>query len=202
MDESTNTIEKLQAIILDQANEQKQLLLSEARKEANEWLKTETDKLTQELSLILNDADKHALDARHRQLQTAEKASVGETLRLKNKLLAEALHRLREKLVLLREREDYTQILCGMIHDAATLLKTDALVLKFAAPDFQFTDKLLDKLKEILPNIAFSVSDEPQPISGGVIVASFDGKRQVNLDWNSVVQEMTDELAKRLFFDN
>ena len=87
--------------------------------------------------------------------------------------------RLQDKLVRLRDREDYADILAGMCIEAAEMLGVKTpLKLRLASMDAALAD--------------------PAPILGGCWVITADGHKQVDMDWQSVTQEHADTLAERL----
>lgn len=196
---SSEKISALRDIILDKADEQKQNIITSARKEAEEWLAKEEEKLARETNLIIQDAHKRAEEIRRRQIMASERDKATDTLRLQNRILSEALGRLQDKLVHLRDRGDYIDILTGMCADAAFSLKgSEVLKLRLAAVDLPIAEEVIKKIKLLDPDIKLEFDSEPAPILGGCWIATADGHRQVNSDWQSLTQEMADTLAERL----
>lgn len=196
---SNEKIGMLRDIILDRADGQKNTLVAGARREVDEWLVKETEKLQRETNLILHDARKRAEDIRRRQILSAERDKSTETLRLQNRILSEALGRLQDKLVHLRERTDYVEILIGICMDAVTSLGgSNALKFRLSAVDFGLADEIIKKINKLAPDVELTFDTEPAPILGGCWVSSKDNRRQVNSDWQSLTQEMADTLAERL----
>ncbi|MCE5202092.1 MAG: ATPase [Synergistaceae bacterium] len=192
-------INTLRDIILDKADVQKKTLVANARREAEEWLAKETEKLQRDTNLILQDARKRAEDIRRRQILAAEREKSTETLRLQNRILSEALGRLQDKLVHLRDRDNYIDILTGMCMEAIASLKgCNSFKLRLSALDADLSDKIIAKVRELAPDVEFTFDTEPAPILGGCWVSSDDNRRQVNLDWQNLTQEMADTLAERL----
>lgn len=198
-DISSEKIGTLRDIILDSADDKKKNIAADAHREADAWLMKETEKLQREINLILQDARKRAEDIRRRQMLSAEREKSTETLRLQNRLISEALMRLQDKLSHLREHEDYVSIIAGMCIEAAQALKgTDSLKLRLSAMDSNLADKIIAKVAETLPEIKLTFDYEPAPISGGCWVTTQDNRRQVSSDWQSITQEMADNLAAQL----
>lgn len=196
---SSEKIGTLRDIILDRADIQKKKLTAEARTEAEEWLLRETDKLQRETNLILQDAKKRAEDIRRRQILSAEREKSTETLRLQNRILSEALGRLQDKLVHIRDREDYVDILAGMCIDAINSLReTKGLKMRLSAVDLDLAEQIITKVQETIPEAEVAFDPEPAPILGGCWISTQDDRRQVNSDWQSLTQEMADNLAERL----
>jgi len=192
-------ISMLRDIILEKADEQRRTLITNAHREAEEWLAKEMEKLQRETNLILQDAKKRAEDIRRRQILAAEREKSTETLRLQNRLLSEALSRLQDKLVHLRDRDDYADILTGMCMEAIASLKgCTSFKLRLSAVDAHLAEQVISKVKELVPDIEITFDNEPAPILGGCWIASADNRRQVNLDWQTLTQEMADTLAERL----
>ena len=121
---SNEKISNLRDIILDRADSEKKINMAQGRREADDWLAHETEKLQLETNLILQDARKRAEDIRRRQILSAEREKSTETLRLQNRILSDSMGRLQDKLVHLRDRADYSDILTGMCIDAVESLGT------------------------------------------------------------------------------
>lgn len=196
---SSEKIGTLRDIILDRADSRKKELLAGARQEAEDWMLRETDKLQRETNLILQDAKKRAEDIRRRQILSAEREKSTETLRLQNRILSEALGRLQDKLVHIRDREDYVAILAGMCIDAIdSLRETKQLKLRLSAVDIGLAESVISKVKELVPETEMVFDPETAPILGGCWISTNDDRRQVNSDWQSLTQDMADNLAERL----
>ncbi len=196
---SSEKIGTLRDIILDRADGEKKSIVATAQREADDWLVKETEKLQRETNLILQDSRKRAEDIRRRQILAAEREKSTETLRLQNRILSDALGRLQDKLVHLRDKENYLEILTGMCVEASTSLKgVDSLKFRLSAVDTTLADKLSENMRSAAPGINFVFDPEPAPILGGCWVSTTDNRRQVNLDWQSLTQEMADTLAERL----
>jgi len=200
MDEVSNDkISNLRDIILSRADSEKKELLAKSHQEADDWLQSETEKLGRETSLIIQDAHKRAEDIRRRQILAAERDKSTETLRLQNRIISDALEHLQDRLIQLRERADYIDILCGMCIDAASSLKESSrLKFRLSAVDAKLADKMIEKLSALDPKVEFLFDQEPAPILGGCLVLTEDNRRQVNSDWQSLTQESADTLAERL----
>ncbi len=196
---SSEKIGTLRDIILDKADSRKKELVAGARQEAEEWMLRETEKLQRETNLILQDARKRAEDIRRRQILSAEREKSTEALRLQNRILSEALGRLQDRLVHLREREDYIDIIAGMCIDAKNSLReTKGLKLRLSAVDMGLADSVISKVLKLMPDAEMTFDPETAPILGGCWISTNDGRRQVNSDWQSLTQEMADTLAERL----
>ena len=196
---SDEKIGTLRDIILDKADIKKNDLVAGAREEAEEWLLRETDKLQRETNLILQDARKRAEDIRRRQILSAEREKATETLRLQNRILSEALGRLQDKLMHMKDREDYVDILAGMCVDAIkSLRENQGLKLRLSAVDVGLADSVILRVREPIPDAEMIFDPEPAPILGGCWISTNDNRRQVNSDWQSLTQEMADTLAERL----
>lgn len=196
---SSEKISALRDIILDKADENKRGIVSEARKEAEDWLSSETEKLEREKNIIVRDARKRAEEIRRRQIMAAERDKSADMLRLHNRILTEALGRLQDGLVHLRDREDYADILTGMCIEAAQSLKgADTLKMRLAAVDLNLAKDIIARIKKRDAGIDIVFDPEPAPILGGCWVVTEDGRRQVSSDWQSMTQEMADTLAGRL----
>ncbi|MDR1472521.1 MAG: ATPase [Synergistaceae bacterium] len=192
-------ITALQNIILEHANQQRAALATDARKEAEAWLSKEMAKLERETSVVLADAKSRAEDIHRRQILSAEREKSTEALRQQNRLLNEALKRFQDGLVRLRERGDYEKILTALAIESARLLPgAAAMRLKLSAIDAHLGPSVASEATRKLSGPAMAFDPDPAPIIGGCWVASEDGRRQINADWQSRTQEMADTLADRL----
>ena len=192
-------IDNLRNIILESANSEKKDALTQGRREADEWIAGETEKLQHETEMILQDARKRSEDIKRRQILSAEREKATEALRLQNRLLSDAMGQLQDKLVHLRGHDDYKDILTGMCIEAIESLGTkESISIRFSATDLPIIDPVQQKLHEIYPDVSISFSTDPAPILGGCWVSTADGSRQVNMDWQNITQEMADSLAERL----
>lgn len=189
----------LRDMILDSAAQKKQKIISDARIEAEEWVFKEAEKLEREKDLIIQDARKRTEEIRRRQIISAERDNTADTLRLQNRMMTEALGRFQDKLVHLRDREDYPDILAGMCAAAATALKgTQVLRLRLAVVDTHLAESIIGRVKASISDAEIIFDPEPAPILGGCWLSTADGKRQINSDWQNLAQEMLDTLAERL----
>ena len=197
---SNEKISALQNIILEYAKQQREALASDARKEAETWLSNEMVNLERETNAVLADAESRAEDIHRRQILSAEKEKMTEALRQQNRLLGEALKKFRDGLVHLRDRADYADILTGLALEAARSLsgETVTLRLKLAALDSSFGDKVAEAVNGKNLGFKMTFDHEPAPIIGGCWVINEDGRRQINSDWQSRTQEMSDVIAERL----
>lgn len=192
-------IAALQGIILEQANNQRSALASDARKEAEDWLIKESEKLEREIALVLSDAKTRAEEIHRRQLLSAEREKSTEALRQQNRLLQQAMKKFQDEMIRLRDRESYADILAGVALDAAKSLSDAApLSLRLAALDAPLGAKIAEAVNEKLPSAEMTFDPEPAPIIGGCWVVAADGSRQVNADWQTKTQDTGDLLADRL----
>jgi V/A-type H+-transporting ATPase subunit E len=198
-DISNEKITALQNIILEHANQQRAALATDARKEAEAWLTKEMGKLERETAAVLEDAKSRSEEIHRRQILSAEREKSTEALRLQNRLLNEAMKKFQDGLVRLRERGDYEKILTALALEAArTLTESDTLKLKLSAVDARLGPAVASEATKKLSGTVMVFDPDPAPIIGGCWVMSEDGRRQINADWQSRTQEMTDTLADRL----
>lgn len=196
---SNEKIAALQSIILEQANDQRSALASDARKEAEAWLAKESEKLERETALVLSDAKTRSEEIHRRQLLSAEREKSTEALRQQNRLLQQAMKKFQDEMIRLRDRENYADILTGIALEGARALADSAPVkLRLAAIDAPLGAKIADAVVAKFPDAKMTFDPEPAPIIGGCWVVAADGKRQVNADWQTRTQEAGDLLADRL----
>ena len=201
---SNEKISALQKIILEHANQQREALASDARKEADAWLTSEMAKLQRETNALLEDAKSRAEDIHRRQILSAEREKSTEALRQQNRLLGEALKKFQDGLVRLRDRADYDAILTGLALEATRALseglggEQGIFKLRLASLDASRGEKAAEAVSKKNPRIKMVFDRDPAPIIGGCWVTSEDGRRQINADWQSRTQEMADVIADRL----
>lgn len=201
---SNEKISALQKIILEQANQQREVLASDARKDADAWLSREMAKLERETNAVLEDAKSRAEDIHRRQILSAEREKSTEMLRQQNRLLGEALKKFQDGLVRLRDRGDYDAILTGLASEAIRSLTGEpggeqgTFKLRLASLDASRGEKVAGAVSKKNPRSKMVFEHDPAPIIGGCWVISEDGRRQINADWQSRTQEMADVIADRL----
>jgi V/A-type H+-transporting ATPase subunit E len=197
---SNEKISALQKIILEHANQQREALATDARKEADAWLTREMTKLDRETNAVLEDAKSRAEDIHRRQILSAEREKSTEALRQQNRLLGEALKKFQDGLVRLRDRGDYNEILTGLALESARALPGEQGIfkLKLASLDASRGEKVAEAVSRKNPRFKMVFDHDPAPIIGGCWVTSEDGRRQINADWQSRTQEMADVIADRL----
>lgn len=196
---STDKIDNLRTMILKRADSEKNQQNVTAQSEVEKWVEQETEKLHHETDIILQDARQRADDMRRRQIFSADRDKSAEMLRLQNRLLSNAMERLQDKLVRLRERSDYADMLVGMCVEASeTMNDCQNFKVKLAAVDSALAGKVVDKASSLRPGVHFTFDSEPVSILGGCQVVTEDNSKQVNLDWQSVTQDAADDLANRL----
>ena len=105
-DISTEKISVLQNIIIDRANGQRSVLLANARKEADDWVQKEAEKLERSAKVIEQDAKTRSEDIRRRQVLAADREKSMEALRLQNRLLSQIQGLFQDGLIKLRGRSD------------------------------------------------------------------------------------------------
>lgn len=198
-DISTEKISVLQNIIIDRANGQRSVLLANARKEADDWVQKEAEKLERSAKVIEQDAKTRSEDIRRRQVLAADREKSMEALRLQNRLLSQIQGLFQDGLIKLRGRSDYPEIVAGLALQAARQLKGgEPLHLRLSAQDSAFGEQVIQAAAIRAPKIKIIFDPTPAPILGGCWVLSDDQKRQVNMDWQSQTQETSDLLADRL----
>ena len=196
---SNEKIINLQNIILEHANTQRSALASDARRESEEWLTKEKDKLEREAELIVTDAKSRSEDIHRRQILSAERERATEALRQQNRLLQQTLKKFQDELIRLRDRDDYVKILAGIALEASkSIVDAAPLKLRLAAIDAKVGENVAEMVNEKLPEAKMTFDREPAPIMGGCWIQTADGRRQINADWQSRTQESADILADRL----
>ena len=162
---SAEKVNNLRDIILNRAGDERKSNLARGHKDAEAWLARENEKLQHEVDLVLQDARKRAEDIRRRQILSAERDKSTETLRLQNRILSEAMGRLQDKLVRLRDREDYADILAGMCIEAAEMLGVKTpLKLRLASMDAALAPEVIAKTQAFNGDIVMTADADPAPI--------------------------------------
>ncbi len=196
---SADKVSNLKEMILKRAGDERENTLARGRKEAETWLALENEKLQHEVDSVLEEARKRAEETHRRLILSSEREKSTEILRMQNRILSEAMGRLQDKLVRLREREDYADILAGMCVEAAGMIGAGTpVILRLASTDLHMAPEVIAKVKAFGGDIDLSADGEPAPILGGCRIISADGRKQVDMDWQSVTQEYADTLAERL----
>jgi V/A-type H+-transporting ATPase subunit E len=196
--EQGEKLSALRDLILDRAEADREELLDRARREAQEWVAAETEKLTREIGVTLADAKRRSDEIRRRQALSAERERSTEALRLQNRLLQEAQGMLLDRLTALRDQPEYPKILAALAMDAAASLGEGPMRLRLAAVDAAQGDPVVWLVRTERPELDLSFDPDPAPILGGCVVESADGRRSASADFRTRAQEMADSLADRL----
>jgi V/A-type H+-transporting ATPase subunit E len=196
--EQTEKLDALRDLILDRAEADRRSELDQARDEARVWASGEEEKLSRELTVLLADAKRRSEEIHRRELLSAEKERNTEGLRLQNRLLLEAQGHLTDRLVALRDRPDYDQILAALALDAAESLGQGPKKLRLAALDGERGDKAVWIARTEQPDQELVFDPDPAPILGGCVVESEDGRKMAGADFRTKAQELMNTLADRL----
>ncbi|HQH78647.1 MAG TPA: V-type ATP synthase subunit E family protein [Synergistaceae bacterium] len=189
----------LRSHILDRARMEGQVLLDGAAREVASWQKEEGTRLDWEIEILLREARSRSEELRRRQVAASEREKARERLRAQNKLLQQAAKLLQEALGALRTRPDYGDILRGVALEALEELRgVTAVRVRLAAPDGALGDTLARELGAWDPTVTVTFDPAPAPMTGGVWLASADGRRQATADWSQKTQELSETLADRL----
>jgi V/A-type H+-transporting ATPase subunit E len=198
-EDSARKLASLKGIILKKADEEREMILDSARREAGSWLETQNAELERMVEQIHADAVKRAEEIAKRQIAGAEATRAKERLRLQNSLLGEAEAMLQKELTALRERPDYLGILAGAALSAAENLPEGAEVrVALAGEDGPLGAALIERLSSKRPGLSFEFDPEPAPVTGGVHLSAPDGSWRAAADWHEIVGSLKDELAGRL----
>lgn len=199
IERSTEKLMALRDLIIQRANAQRREILEQAQKEAAAWQQQEAERLERETELIIQEARTRSEEIRRRQVLSAEREKATQLLKLQNRLLSEAQGQLLDALVRLRERPDYPSILAGLALEAASALpEGQPLLLRLAGVDAPYGEEVVKLATAARPGLKLRFDPTPAPILGGCQVLTEDGRRQVDVDWNTKAHELMDTLAKRL----
>lgn len=197
--EISRKLETMREHILDKANLEGRHILEQAREKADAWRKVETERLEKETELILRGARSRADEMRLRQTGAAERERDRQAMRSRNQFIHEAARLLVEELNDLRSRKKYPAILRGLLVEAMEgMAGVKEVRILLAAGDKSLCDDLFSFAGKLYPDTRFVAEKGTSPISGGLWLLSGDGKRQVNSDWETKVQELLPLLAERL----
>lgn len=197
--ENRQKLEKMREHILDRALNEGRHALEQAREKAEAWRRGETERLEKETELILRNAASRADEMRIRQTGAAERERNRQAMRSRNQFVHEAARLLGEELDALRGGKNYPAVLRGLLAEAMEgMAGIDEVRIILAAEDKRFRDGLLSFSGKLYPDVRFSAETDSSPISGGLWLLSGDGRRQVNSDWKTRVQDLLPLLAERL----
>ena len=144
---SNNKKNSLRDIILEKGTRKRNSPF-ESHRETEEWLTRETEKLQKEVDQIIQEAHKKADVIRRRHIMSAEREKATDILRTQNRVFSDALNKLQDKLVQLRDSKSYVDILTGMCVEAIESLKdVDSLTLRLATVDAGYADQIIEKTK-------------------------------------------------------
>lgn len=197
--EISRKLETMREHILDKATLEGRHILEQAREKADAWRKAETERLEKETEIILRGARSRADEMRLRQTGAAERERDRQSMRSRNQFIHEAARLLGEELNSLRNRKNYPAVLRGLLVEAMEgMTGVEEVRILLAAADKSLCDDLVSFAGKLYPDVRFIAETKSSPISGGLWLLSGDGKRQVNSDWETKVQELLPLLAERL----
>lgn len=199
MDEKTRKLNDLRELILAKAEAERGYSLNNAKKEAHEWLEEQNSRLEQTIKGIIMDAKKRSEEIRRREIMSAEREQERERLRLQNSLLADSINRLEAALDNIRSRNDFLDIMTGIILEGiGSMPPVSRVYIRLSDSDKHIGEKLAERLNKVNSDVESVFDKSPAPITGGAWLKSGDGKWQSQLDWGVKASEMADTLAERL----
>jgi len=198
-DDSNRKLLALKNLLLKKGDEEREVILDSARREATAWLKEQNEGLYRMVEQIHADAVKNAEEIAKRQIARAESLRAKDRLRLQNTLLDEAMAMLQRALTSLREREDYPLVLAGLVLEAAKDLPAGtAALISLAVDDAPLGDALAERVGKKRPDMTFTFDPSPVPISGGAWLSAPDGSWRAAAGLREGAAEPKDSLAERL----
>jgi V/A-type H+-transporting ATPase subunit E len=197
--EEGRKLTQLRSIILHNGDVKREQIVADARQDADSWLSGQTEALEHKLAEIESDAGKRAKEIAARRITSANMTRDRDRLILVAQLVKNAKAYFLEKLTALASRPDYEQILAGAALEAISSLPGDiALSIQLSARDASYGTPLVEYLKTRLSGMDLRFDPTPAEITGGVVIASTDGRWDIIADWVSKVEEMSDAIADQI----
>jgi vacuolar-type H+-ATPase subunit E/Vma4 len=189
----------LKNLLLRKADDEREVILESARKEAASWLEEQKSALDRMVEQIHAEAVKRAEEISKRQISGAEMNRTKDRLRLQNSLLDEAISMLQKELAAIREKPSYSSVLTGLALEASEKLPSGTAVkIQLAQEDESLGEDLAARLAGMRPELVVSFDHDPAPILGGVWLSAQDGSWRAPADWREIISEVKDPLAERI----
>jgi vacuolar-type H+-ATPase subunit E/Vma4 len=193
---------KINEEILADARTKAERALRSARREAEKITKKAQDDAEQIEQEVINHARGRA-EAQAKIIQTAtEPARRRIKLDVREEVLLSVISDAKVRL-LNRDSDDYGRTLTALTAEAAELLQDEGLTAYLSSEDY---DKFGAALPGRLLGLTLEVRPASQPLEGGVIVETADGRRRVDNSIEArlerIYPELRREIAQTLFGDD
>ncbi len=189
----------LKNLLFKKADDEREVLLDSARREADEWVSEQNESLERMVDQIHGDAVKRSEEISKRQISEAEITRTKDRLRLQNTLLDEAVTLLLQELIDLRGRREYPDILAGLALEAAEKFPQGSAVnLQLSSGDFALGSLVVGRIREKRPDLTVTFLIDAAPIPGGVWLSAPDGSWRAPADWQEIISGLKDTLAERI----
>ncbi|NLB84086.1 MAG: ATPase [Synergistaceae bacterium] len=189
----------LKNLLFKKADDEREVLLDSARREAAEWVSERNESLDRMVDLIHGDAVKRSEEISKRQISGAEMTRTKDRLRLQNTLIDEAVTLFQQELIDLRGKREYPDILAGLALEAAEKLPQGSAVnLQLSSEDLALGSAVARRIREKRPDLTVTCQLDAAPILGGVLLSAPDGSWRAPADWQEIISGVKDTLAGRI----
>ncbi|WP_213975615.1 V-type ATP synthase subunit E [Tepidanaerobacter acetatoxydans] len=195
-------IAKIKATILEEAQEEKQKLLENARVQAQDIRAKYKNKAEEILNDILEKANRAAEEKKRRILSMAQLENRKALLQAKQQIIDEVFEKAKAKLKNMSD-EDYRNLIAEMLLKSVVTGNEEVVISEDdknrITPDF--IKKINEKLKSMGKQGNLRISETPGKMIGGLILKSED--MEINCTFDSLIkmerEELETEIAKILF---
>lgn len=195
-------IAKIKATILEEAQEEKQKLLENARVQAQDIRAKYKNKAEEILNDILEKANRAAEEKKRRILSMAQLENRKALLQAKQQIIDEVFEKAKAKLKNMSD-EDYRNLIAEMLLKSVVTGNEEVVISEDdknrITPDF--IKKINEKLKSMGKLGNLRISETPGKMIGGLILKSED--MEINCTFDSLInmerEELETEIAKILF---
>ncbi|AEE92206.1 V-type proton ATPase subunit E [Tepidanaerobacter acetatoxydans Re1] len=195
-------IAKIKATILEEAQEEKQKLLENARAQARDIRAKYENKAEEILNDILEKANRAAEEKKRRILSMAQLENRKALLQAKQQIIDEVFEKAKAKLKNMSD-EDYSNLIAEMLLKSVVTGNEEVVISEDdknrITPDF--IKKINEKLKSMGKQGNLRISETPGKMIGGFILKSED--MEINCTFDSLInmerEELETEIAKILF---
>ena len=176
--------------IIAEAEEAAKAIIAKGQQEADAILKAAQDKVHKEMDVFDRNAQAEAEKAAAKEISGAEMKAKKAILETKQTILADVIAEAEQKLLSLDDAE-YAKVIGGMLDQLDKKLGTEIIV----------SAKDVSRLKAVIAEKGFTLSDKHSDISGGFIVKN--GDIEYNYSFESIItveKEEIQQIAAKILF--
>ncbi len=198
--------EKIRAMvkhIREKTDEEVDRIFKEAEEKAASIGKNYNEQAERLYNEIVEDAKAGANQYERREESRAELEAAKMIMEAKAEILESTIRELKARAEALIGTESYPELLMSFVGEAIETLEEKSVVIKAGKRELEILKSTLTKLQAENPGVEISLSkealSEQDAVTGGVIVASADGRLRVENSIAGKIEENREWIARELF---